>query len=201
MSITHLLEDFDETQQGAQVTLTDVSLEEERLAAFETGYQAGWDDAVKAQTEDARRITADLAQNLQDLRFTYEEAHSAVMQALKPLLTQMTTSVLPRLAQESLGPRLAEMLYDLARDQGRLNVEIASSPDDAPRLAHLLEADPAIEATLVEDDTLGSGQVYLRFGEVEHEINLAEVLTGIDTAIRGFFDQHQHEDQQGKASA
>lgn len=201
MSITHLLENFDETPQGGQVSITDVSLEEERLAAFETGYQAGWDDAVKAQTEDARRITADLAQNLQDLRFTYEEAHAAVMQALKPLLTQMTTTVLPGLAQESLGPRLAEMLHDLAHDQGHLNVEIASSPDDAARLAHLLEADPAVEATLAEDDTLGSGQVYLRFGEAEHEIDLGEVLAGIDAAIRSFFDQHQHEDQQGKASA
>lgn len=201
MSISHLLEDFDETRQGTQVTLSDVSLEEERLASFETGYQAGWDDAIKAQAGDARRITADLAQNLQDLRFTYEEAHAAVMQALRPLLTQMTATVLPRLAQESLGPRLTEMLHDLSREQGGLTVEIASSPDDAPRLAHLLEADPAIETKLVEDDTLGSGQVYLRFGETEHEIDLAEVLVGIDAAIHSFFDQHQHEDQQGKASA
>ena len=201
MSIAHLLEDFDETRHETQVTLTDVSLEDERLAAFETGYQAGWDDAVKAQTEDARRITADLAQNLQDLRFTYEEAHSAVMQALKPLLTQMTTTVLPRLARESLAPRLAEMLHDLAQDQGRRSVEIVSAPDDAPRLAYLLEDDPAIEATLAEDETLGPGQVYLRFGEAEHEIDLAEVLAGIDAAITAFFDQQQHQTQQGKASA
>ncbi|WP_104019729.1 flagellar biosynthesis protein [Roseovarius nitratireducens] len=197
MSIAHLLENFDGARPGRQVTISDVSLEEERLAAFETGYQAGWDDSVKARTEDDRRITADLAQNLQDLRFTYAEAHGAVMQALRPLLTQMTTAVLPRLAQESLGPRLTEMLHDLARDQGRLDIGIAISPDDAPRITHLLESDPAIEATLVEDDTLGPGQVSLRFGEAEHEIDLAEVLAGIDAAIRGFFDQTQ----QGKATA
>jgi len=197
MSIAHLLEDFDPVREGEAVTLTDVSLEDERLAAFETGYQAGWDDAVKAQAEDARRITADLAQNLQDLSFTYEEAHAAVLQALRPLLTQMTTAVLPRVAQESLGPRLAEMLDEIARDQGRLAVTIAASPDDAPRLAQLLEDRADIGAKLTEDDTLGPGQVSLRFGETEHEIDLAEVLAGIDTAIRGFFDQTQ----QGKASA
>jgi len=197
MSIVHLLEDFDAAREGHEVTLTDVSLEDERLAAFETGYQAGWDDAVKAQAEDARRITADLAQNLQDLSFSYEEAHAAVMQALRPLLTQMTTAVLPRLAQESLGPRIAEMLDELARDQGRRAVTITASPDDAPRIAHLLEARPDIGATLTEDDTLGPGQVSLRFGEAEHEIDLAEVLAGIDAAILGFFDQTQ----QGKTSA
>ncbi len=196
MSITHLLEDFDAMQDGTERIITDVSLEEERLTAFETGYRAGWDDAVKAQDDDGRRITADLAQNLQDLRFTYEEVHGAVMQALKPLLLQMVTTILPRLAEESLGPRLAEMLHDLAREQGRLRVELSISPEDAPRLAHLIETDPAIEATLIEDDTLGPGQVFLRMGETEHEIDLGEVLAGIDAAIRGFFDQTQ----QGKAS-
>jgi flagellar M-ring protein FliF len=197
MSISHLLEDFDAAQGGREVTLTDVSLEEERLAAFETGYQAGWDDAVKAQTEDARRITADLAQNLQDLSFTFEEAQAAVMQALRPLLTQMTSAVLPRLAQESLGPRLAGMLDDLVRDQGRCSIEITASPADMPRLSGLLASGPALGATLTEDDTLGPGQVSLRFGEAEHEIDLGAVLEGIDAAIRSFFDQTQ----QGKASA
>jgi flagellar assembly protein FliH len=197
MTITHLLEDFDLAQDGERVVLSDVSLEDERLAAFETGYQAGWDDAVKAQAEDARRITADLAQNLQDLSFTFEDAREAVMQALRPLLLQMTAAVLPRLAAESLGPRLADMLHDMARKQGGLRAEIAACAADMPRIAPLLEGAPAIVADLIEDATLAPGQVYLRLGETEQEIDLAEVLAGIDAAIRAFFD----ETQQGKASA
>ncbi|HKK50674.1 MAG TPA: flagellar biosynthesis protein [Myxococcota bacterium] len=148
---------------------------------------------MKAQTEDARRITADLAQNLQDLQFTYEEAYSAVMQALHPLLAQMTTTILPRLAHQSLVPRLTEMLHELARDQGRRSVEIAAAPDDMARLGHLLENEPDIEAALVEDDTLGSGQIYLRFGDAEREIDLSATLDGIDAAVAGFFDQHLQE--------
>jgi len=192
-SISHLLEDFGETRPEAQVAADEVSLEDERLKSFETGYQAGWDDAVKAQTEDARRITADLAQNLQDLRFTYEEAYSAVMQALHPLLAQMTTTILPRLAHQSLVPRLTEMLHELARDQGRCSVEIAAAPDDMARLGHLLENEPDIGAALVEDDTLGPGQIYLRFGDAEREIDLSATLDGIDAAVAGFFDQHLQE--------
>ena len=197
MSIAHLLEDFDATQNGSEITITDISLEDVRLTAFENGYQAGWDDAIKAQTEDARRITADLTQNLRDLRFTYEEAHTAVTQALKPLLDQMVSAVLPRLARESLGPRITEMLHDLAQDQGRLTTEIAASPEDIQRLTHLLEGGPDLQVGLTEDNTLAPGQVSLRFGEAEHEIDLAEMLEGIDAAIHAFFDQNQ----QGKASA
>lgn len=193
MSIAHLLEDFGETHANAPVEMDDVSLEDDRLEAFESGYQAGWDDAVKAQTEDARRITADLAQNLQDLQFTYEEAYSAVMQALHPLLTQMTSAILPRLAHQSLVPRIADMLQELARDQGRCSIEIAAAPDDMTRLEHLLETEPGIDAALVEDDTLGSGQIYLRFGDAEREIDLPAILDGINGAVAGFFEQHQEE--------
>lgn len=197
MSIAHLLEEFGSTPPGVTVAMSEARLEEERLAAFEKGYRSGWDDATAAQSEDARRITADLAQNLQDLRFTYEEAYGAVMAALRPLLTEMAASVLPRLAQESLAPRLAEMLHDLARAQGRRAIEIAAAPEDMPRLGGLLETMPDIDAALVEDESLGAGQLYLRFGESEHEIDLPAVIAGIDAAISGFFDQ----DQPGKAIA
>jgi len=115
MSITHMLEDFGETRRGTPLSITELSLEEERLEAFERGYQAGWDDCAKSQAEESRQITADLAQNLQDLTFTYEEAYASVMQALHPLLEQMTAAVLPRLARDSLVPRLVETVHDIAR--------------------------------------------------------------------------------------
>ncbi|PKQ13571.1 MAG: flagellar biosynthesis protein [Alphaproteobacteria bacterium HGW-Alphaproteobacteria-1] len=186
MSVAHLLEEFGDASDGTPLAMTDVSLEEERLAAFEKGYQAGWDDAVKAQSEDARHITADLAQSLQDLRFTYEEAYGAVMAALRPLLTEMADAVLPHLARESLAPRIAEMLHDHARAQGRLPIEIAAAPEDLPRLEHL--TGDSLEIALVADDTLAEGQVYLRFGESEAEVDLPGVLAGITAAVSGFFD-------------
>ena len=127
MSITHMLEDFGETRRGTPVSITELSLEEERLEAFERGYQAGWDDCAKSQMEESRRITADLAQNLQDLSFTYEEAYAAVMQALHPLLEQMIAAVLPRLARDSLVPRLVETVHDIAREHGHQAIGIAAA--------------------------------------------------------------------------
>jgi flagellar assembly protein FliH len=191
MSIAHLLEEFGEASDGTPLVLTDTSLEEERLAAFEKGYQAGWDDAIKAQSDDARRISADLGNNLRDLRFTYEEAYGAVLAALRPLLTEMTGAILPRLARESLVPRLVEMLHEQARAQGRQPIEIAAAPDDLPRLEYLAEGDP--DVTLFADDTLAEGQVYLRFGESEAEIDLPGVLADITAAVSGFFDEHPME--------
>ncbi|MDT8325873.1 MAG: flagellar biosynthesis protein [Roseovarius sp.] len=171
--------------------MTDISLEEQKLEAFERGYQAGWDDSVKSQVEDSRRITADLSQNLQDLNFTYEEAYSAIMESLRPLLEQMIGAVLPRLSQETLAPRLIETLHDIAREHGRQKVEIAAAPGDVGLLEGLTEEISDLPIGLTEDTSLASGQVYLRFGEHEQQIDLQDVLQGIDRALSGFFEQNR----------
>ncbi|GAW36395.1 hypothetical protein RA2_03465 [Roseovarius sp. A-2] len=191
MTIAHLLEDFGESLRGTAISITDISLEEERLAAFETGYQAGWDDAVKSQKEDERRITADLAQNLQDLTFTYEEAYAAVLNALHPLLEQMVATVLPPLSQDTLAPRLAEILQEKALDHGRQPIVIAAAPGDMNRMETLTETLPGLDITLAEDDTLAPGQIFLRFGETEEEVNLDSVLRAIEHAVSGFFEENR----------
>ncbi|MGX0877460.1 flagellar biosynthesis/type III secretory pathway protein FliH [Roseovarius sp. MBR-154] len=191
MTISHLLEDFGESLRGAAISITDISLEEERLAAFETGYQAGWDDAVKSQKEDERRIAADLAQNLQDLTFTYEEAYAAVLNALHPLLEQMVATVLPPLSQDTLAPRLAEILQEKALDHGRQPIVIAAAPGDMTRMETLIETLPGLDIALAEDDTLAPGQIFLRFGETEEEINLDSVLRAIEHAVSGFFQENR----------
>ena len=71
-----------------------------QLDAFEEGYRAGWDDAIKAQSDDRTRIS-EFAQNLQDLSFTYHEAYSHAINAMTPLLEDIVRSVLPKIAHEA----------------------------------------------------------------------------------------------------
>ncbi len=191
MSITHLLEDFGGVLRGRPVSITDISLEEERLASFEKGYQAGWDDAAKSQAEDQRSVTADLAQNLQDLTFTYEEAYAAVLQSLHPLLEQMVATVLPNISQQTLAPRLAELLRERVKAHGHQPFEIVTAPDDMTRMEILTEALPEMQIVLRQDDTLTRGQLYLRFGDTEEEIDLKSVLDAIEQAVSGFFEENR----------
>lgn len=190
MSIAHLLENFDTHTRGIPISITDVSLEEEKLQAFEKGYQAGWEDSLKSQSESARHVTTDLAQNLKDLSFSYEEAYSAIMKALRPLLEQILKSVIPELSQATLVPRLTNILHDMARERGRLKVELVGSSDDFPILEKLADDLAEFDLKLSESETLVSGQVQLKFGEDEHEIDLRAVLQGIETAVYGFFEQN-----------
>ncbi|VAV97123.1 hypothetical protein MNBD_ALPHA07-660 [hydrothermal vent metagenome] len=193
MSISHLLEDFGAYARGTPISLTDVSLEEQRLEAFEKGYQAGWDDSVKAQSDDSRHITADFARNLQELSFTYHEAHAAALNSLEPLLRQMVEVVLPKVARETLGTRLIEVLEDLTKTQGTGAIELVTAPANVTALEGILPDDPAMPMNIIEEGSLADGQVFIRFGNTEHEIDLTQVLEGLDLAVTGFFEENRKE--------
>ncbi|MBW4974488.1 flagellar biosynthesis protein [Roseovarius mucosus] len=191
MSITHLLNEFGAFTQGKPIAITDVSLEEERLEAFEKGYQAGWEDCVKSQVDDGRRITADLVQNLQDISFTYEEVHAAIMGAMQQLLQEITQTVLPPISHAMLIPHVTEILQDLLEANGRQPLQIAAGPADLAILRRLSAELPDLACTLTEDPTLASGQVCVRLGESERALDMPDVLLRIEQAISGFFQQNQ----------
>ncbi|HGG04004.1 MAG TPA: flagellar biosynthesis protein, partial [Aliiroseovarius sp.] len=104
----------DAAQSGQTAGFTVEDLEQSRLAGYETGFKAGWDDAIRTETDEQARIGVEFARNLQDLGFTFNEARSHVMHALEPLLTSIVTTVLPKLVSETIGQTIVEELLPLA---------------------------------------------------------------------------------------
>ncbi|UXX82270.1 hypothetical protein [Roseovarius pelagicus] len=198
MSIAHILDDFGTSGGEATISISDISLEDERLASFESGYKAGWDDAAKAQQDDRKRISADFAANMHDLSFTYREAQSGLLTELKPLLTSMVETVLPHLAHASLGLRVVEMLQDIAKTAIEVPAQIVTTPSNADVMESLIEKHFDFPVIVRREDTLGDGQVHISFGSREAQIDLTAVLAEIDSAVDGFFetcatkDTHDH---------
>lgn len=198
MSIAHLLEDFGTARQKSSVvSLSDVDFEEEKLEAFENGYTAGWDDAVKSQSEDQTKVSSDFARNLQDLSFTYHEAHSHVIKAMNPLLQQIVEAVLPEVAHKTIGLRVVEQLREMARGQAGQTVEIRVAPANVAAMEKLIDQELAFPVGVSEDPALGEGQAYMRFGTSERQIDLDEVLAGIGQAVAGFFHETKKEKKNG----
>lgn len=191
MAIKHLLEDYSEFEADSPLSLTDVSREEQRLAAFEAGYKAGWDDAVKAQEGDTRRISSDLAQNLHELSFTYQEAYAAIIKGMAPLIQQMVETVLPCAAHETLGARVSEMVMSLAKDMGHQPVEIITAPSNLLAVENVLQPDLPFSVDVKSEVSLGDGQVLIRIGSAEREVDLSAVLSEIERAVSGFFEENQ----------
>ena len=192
MPISHLLPDFalEDAAQATQGTES-AATADMRLEAFENGYNAGWEDAGKAAEGNHARISDALAANLADLGFTYHEAYSHMLTALHPLIEQIVSTVLPELAQKTLGARLSEELHQIGRRVGRIPVRIATAPEEEQAVTGCLPPESDLPVEVVADPALGPGQLELRFGQAERMIDLQEVLSEIDAATQGFFAEQK----------
>ncbi len=194
------LEVFDtgDTDSGAQTVVLDTMiLEETKLASYEKGYSAGWEDAAAAQSDDQGQIRADLARNLQGLSFTFHEARDHVLHALEPLLTQITTKFLPILAHDVLPAKVLEILLPMARDLADAPISIVINPAARPAIEAVMEHTSGLPICIVEEPSLSEGQVYLRLGDTENQINLDRATQDISKAVRGFFDLPERERKHG----
>jgi len=185
------LEVFDivTADDGSEQPLVQTSvLDEAKVASFEQGYSAGWDDAVAAQQGDQSRIRADLARNLQSLSFTFQDARSHVLQAIRPLILEMTNRLLPAVAHEALAPTVLEALMPLADELVDAPLTLVLNPAARDQVAGVLEQATGLPMKIEEEPSLPEGQVYIRFGTAEIKVDLTQVTADITAAVRGFFN-------------
>jgi flagellar biosynthesis/type III secretory pathway protein FliH len=185
------LEVFDSVAagDGAPQPLVEASaLDEAKVASFEQGYSAGWEDAAAAQSDDQTRIRADLARNLQSLAFTFQDARTHVLQAIRPLILEMTTRLLPEVAREALAPAVLEAVMPLADDLADAPLTLVLNPAVRDRVETLLAQATGLPMQIEDEPSLGEGQVYIRLGPAETKVDLTRATDDISAAVRGFFN-------------
>ncbi|SLN13266.1 hypothetical protein AQS8620_00175 [Aquimixticola soesokkakensis] len=163
-------------------------LESQRMASYEQGYKAGWDDAVRSHAEEQSRISADFARNLEDLGFTFHEARSHVMSAMEPLLQQITAKVLPQLVSETLGQTIMEELMPLAEKASDHPIQVVIPPQSRAAIEKLAANIATVPLDIVEEPSLAEGQVYLRLGTIEKHIDMSSAVDRIGQAISAIFE-------------
>jgi flagellar assembly protein FliH len=198
MALPFKLEAFDtgeSVDDAVQMNLTD--LEDAKLAAFEKGYSAGWEDAVAAQEGETAKMRGELGRNLQALSFTYHEARGHLLRALEPLLRDMVVKVLPAAARESVAAVALEHLLPMAQQLAEAPMTVVVNPHSRETVEAMLRAHVAFPIQFNEEPSLSDGQVYLRFGESETRIDLDGVISAIAVAISAFFDLENVEIKDG----
>lgn len=188
MSIAHLLEDFELSPNGPGRLhlLSEDALEEQRLASFEQGYSAGWDDAIAAQSENQARLSAGLSKSLEDLSFSYNEALGQMNRSLEPMFTGLVETVLPEALEQSYGHHIVEQLQEMAREQISQPVLLVLPAGVGRALEPVLDRDFGVPIQMVEDGSLSPGQACLRVGTAEREVDCSELLESISAAVSAF---------------
>ncbi|MFN6925731.1 MAG: flagellar biosynthesis protein [Tabrizicola sp.] len=174
---------------GSEQPLVEASvLDEAKVASFEQGYTAGWEDAVAAQAGDQSRIRADLARNLQSLAFTFQDARTHVLQAIRPLILEMTSRVLPEIAREALAPMVVEALMPMAEEIADSPVRLVLNPAVRERVEDIVAQATGLPVEIEEEPSMPEGQVYIRMGTAETKVDLTKVTADISAAVRAFFN-------------
>ena len=190
MSIAHLLEDFTLQAGGGQLHVLDEdALEEQRLASFEQGYSAGWEDAVEAQEQSRGHVSADLAKSLEDMSFTYHEVVSRMVQSLEPMFHSLTQAILPEALDHGFAPRLAEQLTDMAREQIGQPMQVFVPAGSAAEVEAMIPAELSSPVQVIEDPSLEAGQARLKVGISQREVDCSGLLAAIDEAFQAYVFQ------------
>ncbi|NVO56136.1 ABC transporter ATP-binding protein [Rhodobacteraceae bacterium B1Z28] len=187
MSIAHLLEDFTVQVGGGAVHLLDEeALEEQRLAAFEQGYGAGWDDAVQAQQQSRGQVSAELSKSLEDMSFTYHEAITRMILSLEPMFQSLSQAVLPDVIERGFAACLVEQLCDMAREQIEQPMQIMVPEGRSEDVESLIPSDLSPAPRLIEDPSLGPGQARLQVGMSRREVDCSALLTSVARAFDSY---------------
>ena len=133
---------------------TAAELEAIQLASYETGYSAGWDDALRGADEDRDRIEAAFARNLEDLGFTFHEARSHVLGSLEPLLKTLVETLLPEVLQDTLVHIVNEEIMPMAANAADTPIELRVSKNSRGVLDQLMDRVNASPLEVHEDENL-----------------------------------------------
>ena len=117
MTAHAFLEDFSdplERIQSSRSTVTAPVPLQDADAGYDRGYEAGWNDALNSERDEAENNLRDMAVALQENGFTYFEARQHVLKSLRPVLDAISEKILPVAAQLSLGSKVVEALEAVA---------------------------------------------------------------------------------------
>ena len=174
-------------------SVSEAAADAEKLAAYEKGYEAGWEDAVAAQDADLTRLRNELGRQLADLSFTYHEAHSHVLRTLEPLLRDMVSKVLPAIARQSLAEVILEQLRPLAEKLAGAPMQITTHPDNLATVRDLVAVTAGLPVEVRGEASLGLGQAHFRIGMTERTVDLDGAIAAIGAAVTGFFALEREE--------
>ncbi len=199
MAISHLLEDFNAgiASSDAMKLISELALEDQRLASFEQGYSAGWEDAFEAQEKDQLRITGKLAESLGDLSFVHEEATAQLLASLEPVFGAVVDLVLPEIMVKAFGQHIVEQLCDMAGDQITGPATLVVPTGAGAALSPVLARELPLPVQISEDANLEKGRAFIRLGSVEREMDSTALLASIRDAFDAFTYQLKEEDQHG----
>ena len=202
MSLSHLFQDFGtlKSTQAGKRSLTAEEIEDLKLQSFESGFQAGWEDALKAQVETHSHVSAGLAASLQSASFEYHELRATLNASVQNIMAHVVDTILPLAARAGLGAHIRDFVTSAAQDAQDRPIEIVVAPECEEAVRRVLSSDLQEPFELVGDPGMSESQATIRLGSKESEINLDKTVAEIALAVATFFETQKSEVTDGRSA-
>lgn len=198
MTLAHLYDEFrEDLETDGLNSPQSASSAEENLQAFENGYQSGWQDATSAHGVEQERVLSELAQNFQDMQFTYHEARSKLLISLRPIATVMLEKLLPGVSREALRSNLTEQINEVLTQSTEDSIEINVAPDSLSTVQGIMDTQKDLPFIIIENANLGAAQADLRSSQLERHIDIDDMCERISQTLSTFVQQSSSEASYG----
>lgn len=202
MSLAHLFQDFGTLKpaKAEKHSMTAEEIEDLKLQSFEGGFQAGWEDAVKAQAETQSHVSAGLAASLQSASFEYHELRATLNASVQNIMIHIVDTILPKAAQASLGAHIRDFVTSASQDALDCPIEIVVAPECEEAVRRVLSSELQEPFELAGDPGMSESQATIRLGNKESEIDLDKTVAEIAQAVATFFETQKSEVTDGRSA-
>lgn len=199
MSTSHLFQDFGTLKpaKAGKKSMSIEDIEDMKLLAFDGGFQAGWEEALKAQSETLTHVSDGLAESLKSASFEYQELRETLQTAVQAIMSEVVDTILPLTARASLGAHICELVQSLSQDALDRSIEIVLAPGREEAVQRVLSEELTESFKVVVDAMMSPNQICLRVGSKEMDLNLDRTVAEIATAVIDFFETQKTEVNDG----
>lgn len=190
--MTHhpFLESFDRSPvEKARDKAIEAAIEAAKTEAYEAGYASGWDDALASGKSARLKLEAEFERNIQSLALTFAEAVTHVRGELVGLLDAITSQFLPETAPSVLREHIKSELLKLGDELTDVPIQVVASDDCAATVTEMIGDEATKNIEVIQDATLADGQVFLRLGQREVEIDLKPLVRAVTGQLQAMNEQ------------
>lgn len=162
-------------------------LEDQKLAAYEKGYAAGWEDAREADRQSDRELQVAVSRNLQSLAFGQHEVRTNLLRALRPLIEGLAEKILPEIAHEAVGAFVVEEIMKLSEQALDQPLTLFVHPASRTLVQNTLQEATGLSFDIRDEPSLLPEQVLIHRIPEERLIDLNDSLARIRDVTRAFF--------------
>lgn len=199
MSMSHLFQDFGtlKPENADKKSMSAEEVEDLKLHSFEGGFQAGWDEALKAQAETTAHVSEGLAASLQSASFEYHELRKSLQVSVQTIMGEVVDTVLPLAARASLGVHICDLIKSISQDALDRSIEIVVSPGREAAVHDVLTGELSDPFKVVVDPMMSPNQARLRLGPKEIDVDLDKTVAEIASAVGSYFETQKSEVNDG----